>query len=169
MDKDKFVRMLAKECADTIFTVMENSKSYIHDPQQRAIVEERYHLARARYIEIKLDAEGLEDPSPLETDLWKCLISYELMRREETKRNRLSTYTRRNIKTHGIKKAVEISVLRGKFTYGKTYLVENDLPEYSFEKVVLKYSELFDEKVVEKAKESIEYYSDKKRKIFDVQ
>jgi hypothetical protein len=169
MDKDKFVRMLATDCAEKIFSIMENSKSFRFDAKDRAFVEECHNLARARYIEIKLEKEQLDNPSPLEIDLWLCLISYELMRREETGRNGLSTYTRRNIVKHGVKKAVEISVIRGKFTYGKSYLIENDLPEHSFEKVVLKYAEQFDQKVVEKAVKSIEYYSEQKRQIFDAQ
>jgi hypothetical protein len=59
---------------------------------------------------------------------------------------------------------------RGRLTLGKTYLIDNDLPEYSFERIILKHSESFqDKKVIEKAKASLEYYSNKKRKIFDAQ
>jgi hypothetical protein len=170
MDKNKFDRMLATNCADKIFTSMKNCKSYLHDPSQRATVEERYSLARSRYIELKLADEEFDHSNSLEADLWRCLIEYELMRREEKGRKFRSTRTRNAIRNEGIVQAVASSVRRGRLTVGKTYLIDNDLPEYSFERIILKHAEFFeDEKVVEKAAISVEYYSDNKQKIFDAQ
>lgn len=170
MDKDKFDRMLATNCADKIFTSMKNCRNYLHDPSQRASVEELYGLARVKYIELKLAEEEFDRSNSLEADLWRCLIEYELMRREEKGRKFRSTRTRNAIRNEGIIQAVATSVGRGRLTAGKTYLIDNDLPEYSFERIILKHSESFqDKKVIEKAKASLEYYSNKKRKIFDAQ
>jgi hypothetical protein len=162
MDKAKFTSMLESEDAEKVFNVMANCKSYFEDTQLRGAAEDRYSLATARYVQIKLSKENFDASDPLEADLWKCLIEYELMRREETGRKSLSTYTRRNIVQHGIIKAVEISVIRGKFTYGKNYLINKDRPSFSFESVVLKHPDRFqNENVIKKAKESMTLYSDK--------
>lgn len=170
MDKDKFIRMLADNRPDKIFTCMKNCRSYLHSPQQEATVEERYNLDRERYIELKLAEEEFDRSNPLVADLWRCLIEYELMRREETGRKFRSTRTRSAIRNEGIVQAVATSVLRGRLTLGKTYLVDHDLPEYSFEKIILKHKNHFkDEKVANKAKKSLEYYSHKKRTAFDAQ
>jgi hypothetical protein len=165
MDKEKFNSMLETGIPDKIFTCMKNCKSYLHDPAQRATVDERYKSARERYIELKLAVEEYDRSNQIEADLWRCLIEYELMRREEKGRKFCSTRTRNAIHNVGIIQAVAKSVRRGRLTVGKTYLIDNDLPDYSFERIILKHEDFFeDKKVIEKAKMSLEYYSGNKRK-----
>ncbi len=163
MDKEKFDSMLETDNTDKIFTSMKNCKSFLYDPAQRTIVNERYKSARERYIELKLAAEEYDRSNQLEADLWRCLIEYELIRREEKGRKFCSTRTRNAIRNDGIIQAVATSVRRGRLTVGKAYLIDNDLPEYSFERIILKHEAFFEgKKVIEKAKISLEYYSGNK-------
>lgn len=170
MEKPKFERLLANKDVEDIFRVMKNCRNYFLCPDDSAVAQERYNLAKARYVDLKLEQEDFDRSSAVEADLWRCLIEYELMRREETGRRFCSTRTRNAIRNDGILKAVAASVRRGRLTLGKTFLIDNDLPEYSFEKIILKHADFFDdERVIDKAKKSLEYYSNNRRKIIDAQ
>jgi hypothetical protein len=160
MTEENFARMLENISPDEIFLVMGHAIRLMNMSADSSLFEERYNRAKERYIELKLSEEDFDYTNNLEYDLWRCLIEYELVRRYQKERKFRSNYMRKSIKNKGIVDAVSKAVKRGRLTIGKTYLIDNNLPEYSFEKIVLKHQEMFeDNSVVEKAQETLkEYY-----------
>lgn len=110
--------------------------------------------ARRRAIELRAASHGLK--SVVELELLKAVYAYEEVLFEKHKRRTRATYTWRMIDQHGIILAAEKAVNKKTETKGYKELVGMGLQDLTFEAVIVRHPDKFNQNVVMCAKERLE-------------
>ena len=96
------------------------------------------------------------EPGTLEHDFWKTIKIYERVLREDEKTTVRLFKTRKKAKTEGIEKTLSEWVFNKSHGWVFNTLIELGKPELTGESVVLRYSDRFDEAVIEAATERLD-------------
>jgi hypothetical protein len=100
--------------------------------------------ARRRAVELQAIAYG--NKSEVELELLKALYAYEEVLSEKNKRNTRASRTWQMIKRHGIIGAAERAVDRKIEPAGYKVLVEMGMYDLTFESVIVRYPDAFNQK-----------------------
>lgn len=100
--------------------------------------------------------QGKNHENPMLKDFYAMLSAYESLLSERNGKNTSASRTRQKINRLEEKKCLEDWALSKKATPGFLLLVENNLPQYTAEAVVLKYANEFSNDVVSSAKKRLE-------------
>lgn len=135
-------------------TFIRNAKRLIESGRNTATVQKILDAAEDKYWRLSASAHG----AGMEVDkaLWTALTDYEALRSELSGRRFQSSYLRRKISRTDIVTSVSDAVLKGSKTVGLKSLTALDRIDGSFEEVVLKFSDSFDQKVVDAAKSTLQ-------------
>ena len=114
--------------------------------------------ARRRAVELRALSYGSQ--SEVELELLKALYAYEEVLFEKNKKNTRASRTWQMIKRDGIIGAVEKAVNRKIEPSGYKVLVEMGMHDLTFEAVIIRYPDVFNEEVVSRAKERLKKLSD---------
>ncbi|MDO9579600.1 MAG: hypothetical protein Q7J06_03400, partial [Bacteroidales bacterium] len=106
--------------------------------------------ARRRSVELRAISHGSK--SGVELELFKSVYAYEEFLYEKHKKHQRATYTWRMIKNDGIIRAAEKAVNRKIDTAGYNALVKMGMHDLTFEAVIIRYPDAFNEEVVSRAK-----------------
>ncbi|MEZ0259752.1 MAG: hypothetical protein ACAH80_02005 [Alphaproteobacteria bacterium] len=128
---------------DEIRTVMDNAKS-----KNRMDV---YWVAFRRFCEVG----GKDYSEPLYQDFYAMLAAYESLLTEKNDRKTPASRTRQKLARHGVQKCLEDWAMSKTATQGFTLLVENKMPQYTAEAVVVKHADKFPQEVVAAAQKRL--------------
>ena len=106
--------------------------------------------ARRRAVELRAISYG--NKSEVELELLKAIYAYEEVLSEKNKRKTRASYTWRMIKQRGIIGAAERAVNRKIERAGYELLVEMGLHDLTFEAVIVRHPDKFNQEVVSRAK-----------------
>ena len=113
-------------------------------------------LAReARRRAIELRALTHDNTSMVETELWKALYAYEEILTKKNHRRTLAGRTRQMITRYGIIGTAERAVNRKIEAMGYKVLVEMGMQDLTFESVITKFPESFNQDIVRLCKERL--------------
>src|SRR4030042_6848658 len=113
--------------------------------------------ARRRAVELRAISHGSN--SEVELELFKSVYAYEEFLYEKHKKHQRATYTWRMIKNDGIIRAAEKGVKRKIAPAGYKALVKMGMHDLTFEAVIIRYPDAFNEEVVSRAKARLEELS----------
>jgi len=114
--------------------------------------------ARRRAVELRAIAFG--NKNQVELELLKALYAYEEVLSEKNKRNTRASRTWQMIKRHGIIGAAERAVNRKIEPAGYKVLVEMGMHDLTFEAVIVRYPDAFNQEVVSRAKARLKELSE---------
>jgi len=114
--------------------------------------------ARRRAVELRAISYGYK--SEVELELLKALYAYEEALSEKNKRKTRASRTWQMIKCHGIISAAERAVDRKIEAAGYKVLVKMGMHDLTFEAVIVRYPDAFDQKVVSRAKSRLKELSE---------
>jgi len=114
--------------------------------------------ARRRAVELRAASHGIK--SVVEMELLKALYAYEEVLSENNKRRTKASRTWQMIDRHGIIGAAERAVNRKIEATGYKVLVAMGLHDLTFEAVIVRYPDSFNEDVVSLAKERLREQSE---------
>ena len=106
--------------------------------------------ARRRAVELRAISYG--NKNEVELELLKALYAYEEVLSEKNKRKTRAARTWQMIKRHGIIGAAERAVNREIEPAGYKVLVEMGMHDLTFEAVIVRYPDTFNQEVVSRAK-----------------
>lgn len=143
---------------------MDYDATKLKTPQECRIVMQRarerklpevYNAAFRRFCE--LTGAANDDPSdPLIADFYRTLAAYEQLLTDKNERNTIASRTRQKISNKGVHQSL-IEWTRGKVeTNGFKLLVENGMPQFTAEYLVVVYRDRFPDDVVALAKSRLE-------------
>lgn len=111
-------------------------------------------IARRRAIELR--AINLGKMSEVETELWKALYAYEEILSKNNKRRTPASRARQMIKRYGIIETAERAVNRKIEAMGYRILVDMGLQDLTFEAVIVRFPEAFNQQIVKLAQSRLE-------------
>jgi len=114
--------------------------------------------ARRRAVELKAISKGMSDG--VEYELYKAVYAYEEALTEKNKKTTHASRTWQMIERHGIIGAAERAVDRKLDTPGYKLLVEMGMPDLTFESVIVRYPDVFNETSVMRSKERLRELSE---------
>ncbi|MCX5842257.1 MAG: hypothetical protein NT022_00645 [Deltaproteobacteria bacterium] len=114
--------------------------------------------ARRRAVELRAISYGSN--SEVELELLKSVYAYEEVLYEKHKKHQRATYTWRMIKRVGIIGAAEKAVNRKIEPAGYKVLAEMGMHDLTFEAVIIRYPDVFNEEVVSRAKARLKELSE---------
>jgi len=114
--------------------------------------------ARRRAVELRAIAYG--NKNEVELELLKALYAYEEVLSEKNKRKTRASRTWQMIKRHGIIGAAERAVDRKIEPTGYKVLVEMGMHDLTFEAVIVRYPNAFNQEVVSRAKARLKELSE---------
>ena len=104
--------------------------------------------------EIELFCESMNARSALEYSFWEQVWHYEHFLSEKNKKKTYARYTRRAVEDLGVKTFLE-NLIRKPETLGFKSLEEFNSLDISYEQVLIKHSEEFDDDVIDRANERL--------------
>jgi hypothetical protein len=114
--------------------------------------------ARRRAVELKAISKGLSDG--VEFELYKAVYAYEEALTEKNKKTTHASRTWQMIERHGIVHAAERAVDRKLDTPGYKLLIEMGMPDLTFESVIVRYPDAFNEEAVSRSRERLKQLSE---------
>ncbi len=145
---------------------MEEIVSKLKTPEQcyqlaKNVIQRNPALAReARRRAVELRAISLGSTKEVEVELLKALYAYEEVLTEKNKKTTRASRTWQMIKKYGIIGAAEKAVDRPIDPLGYTVLAQMGMQDLTFESVIARHPDSFNEEVVVRAKERLKKLSE---------
>lgn len=117
---------------------------------------------KARRRAVELRAVSYKHTSKVELELLKAIYAYEEVLSEKNKRRTSASRTWQMIKRHGIIRAAERAVDRKIDPAGYKLLAEMGMHDLTFEAVIIRYPDSFNQDIVSRAKERLKELSELK-------
>lgn len=111
-----------------------------------------YQVAFRRYCELS----GLDGSADVLRDVWKAISAFELLMTERNGKTTRAARTRQKLNRDGPIKLVADLALRPTPSDGFITLIENGMPDLTFEYIAIRYPKQFGDEVIAAAKKRLE-------------